>query len=91
MKRILTYQIEENTTIEKFLKAKLGFSRKQISALKFREDGIWVNGKRRRVTERLLPGDLLELSVEEEGKSSSQLIPTEGTASSATKAAVSRS
>lgn len=45
MKRILTYQIEENTTIEKFLKAKLGFSRKQISALKFREDGIRVNGK----------------------------------------------
>ena len=81
MKRILTYQIEENTTIEKFLKAKLGFSRKQISALKFREDGIWVNGKRRRVTERLLPGDLLELSVEEDGKSSSQLIPTEGTIS----------
>ena len=81
MKRILTYQIEENTTIEKFLKAKLGFSRKQISALKFREDGIRVNGKRRRVTERLLPGDLLELSVEEEGKSSSQLIPTEGTIS----------
>ena len=33
------------------------------------------------MTERLLPGDLLELSVEEEGKSSSQLIPTEGTIS----------
>ena len=60
MKRILTYQIEENTTIEKFLKAKLGFSRKQISALKFREDGIRVNGKRRRVTERLLPADGLK-------------------------------
>ena len=81
MKRILTYQIEENTTIENFLKRKLGFSRKQISALKFQEDGIRVNGSRRRVTERLQPGDLLELSVEEEGKSSSQLIPTEGTIS----------
>ena len=78
MKRILTYQIEENTTIEKFLKGELGFSRKQISALKFREDGIRVNGSRRRVTERLQPGELLELSVEAEEKGSSQLIPVEG-------------
>ena len=77
MKRILTYRIEENTDIENFLR-KLGFSKKQISALKFRENGIRVNGSRRRVTEKLQPGDLLEILVEEEGKSSSQLIPAEG-------------
>ena len=74
MNRILTYRIEENTDIENFLR-KLGFSKKQISALKFRENGIRVNGSRRRVTEKLQPGDLLEILVEEEGKSSSQLIP----------------
>ena len=77
MNRILTYRIEENTDIENFLR-KLGFSKKQISALKFRENGIRVNGSRRRVTEKLQPGDLLEILVEEEGKSSSQLIPAEG-------------
>ena len=78
MKRILTYRIEENTDVEDFLRRRLGFSKKQISALKFRENGIRVNGSRRRVTEKLQPGDLLEILVEEEGKSSSQLIPAEG-------------
>lgn len=81
MKRILTYRIEENTDVENFLRRRLGFSKKQISALKFRENGIRVNGSRRRVTEKLQPGDLLEILVEEEGKSSSQLIPAEGTVS----------
>lgn len=50
-------------SVEKFLRQRLGLSRKQISRLKFREDGIRVNGVRQRVSGILQPQDTLELKL----------------------------
>ena len=40
-------------SVERFLRIGLGLSRKQISRLKFREEGIRLNGLRQRVTQTL--------------------------------------
>ena len=54
---------EESMTIGQYLK-KLGFSDHQISRLKFRENGICVDGVRQRVTKRLRTGERLEIRPE---------------------------
>lgn len=41
-----------------------GFTRHQIRSLKFREDGICLNGLRQRITHKVIDKDLLELLVE---------------------------
>lgn len=66
MERILEYELEEEITIEKFLRSTLAFSKKQVSALKFRERGILVDGVKRRVSYVLRPGEHLTLTLEEE-------------------------
>lgn len=60
-----------------FLKRKMKLSAAQISSLKFRENGICVNGKRVRVTEILREGDRMELQMEDKTCSLGHLIPVE--------------
>ena len=55
-------------SVERFLRIGLGLSRKQISRLKFREEGIRLNGLRQRVTQTLHTGDLLEVRLETGGE-----------------------
>lgn len=64
----------ENVELGRYLRG-LGFTKAQISSLKFREDGIMVNGKRARVTQRVHEGDLVELSVMDAQGASDKLVP----------------
>ena len=75
MHRKLRWEIREEKSIERVLREDLGFTRRQVSALKFREKGITVNGVRQRVNYRLQPGERLEIEVEPEGQSSDQIVP----------------
>ncbi len=56
---------ETGWTVGKYLRERMGFSRKQISRLKFRDGGIAVNGGRQRVNFRLSEGDILKVRLEE--------------------------
>ncbi len=69
--RILEYTItaaEEGWTVEQFLKARLQFTKKQISRLKFRENGLCLNSERCRVSAQVSSGDRLSIGLDEEGK-----------------------
>lgn len=68
MERILTQKIKTEDggmTVGTFLKERLGFTKAQISSLKFRQNGICLNGRKVRVTETLTAGDILTLQLEE--------------------------
>ncbi len=69
MERILTQKIkteDDGKSVGVFLKERLGFTRAQISSLKFRQNGICLNGQKVRVTEMLKEEDVLTLHLEEE-------------------------
>ena len=57
---------DDNLTVEKVLRVSIGLTRHQISRLKFTEDGIWLNGRRARVSETVHPGD--EVSARLDGE-----------------------
>ena len=66
--RFLEYRIlreEDGMTVQDYLKNRLRFSARQISRLKFREDGIRVNGAFARVTLRLREGDQLRIGLKD--------------------------
>ena len=50
--------------LERYLRKNLEFTRAQIRSMKFRPDGIVVNGRRTRVSYILQAGDVLELRLE---------------------------
>lgn len=50
--------------VDRYLKGVMGLSQKQISRLKFRIDGILVNGRQQRVTYELREGDCLQIRTE---------------------------
>ena len=63
-KRTLTFVItsrEDGMTVREFLSGELHFSRRQISSLKYREDGIRVNDEFSRVTRVLNADDILTI------------------------------
>ncbi len=64
-------------TVGDFLKYHMKFSAAQIRSLKFRENGICVNGVRARVTQILCENDRLELRLCDEACSTSHLIPVD--------------
>lgn len=69
MERILTQTVkteDAGKTVGAFLKERLGFTKAQISSLKFRKKGICLNGQKVRVTETLAKDDELTLCLEEE-------------------------
>lgn len=59
-------------SIKDILKKELGLKKKQISRIKFMEDGILLNGERKRVTDITKEGDCLWI-VLEHGKTQSHL------------------
>lgn len=69
--RTLEYRItdlEDGWSVEYYLRNQLQFGKKQISRLKFREQGLRLNGCQCRSTDHLRKGDLLSLRLDEEGK-----------------------
>lgn len=72
MKRIVAYtasRAEGGKTISAWLK-ELGFSARQIGRMKFRKDGICLNGERARVNRILKEGDVLSLQLMDRGEDS---------------------
>lgn len=66
MDRLWKFQIEavwNQRTIEDFLRRHLNFTRRQISSLKFMEDGIRLNGQKARTTCRLHTDDRLTIHL----------------------------
>lgn len=57
-----------------FLRCRMGLGKKEISRAKFLEDGICVNGERRKITAVLRTGDLVKVLLEDGKKTSPQLI-----------------
>lgn len=73
--------IEENDaglSLEQYLRQNLKFTRAQIRSMKFRPEGLLVNGQKVRVTYVLQLGDELTIQLEEEKEASVQLVPAEG-------------
>ena len=59
--------------LELYLRRELQFTRAQIKSIKFRKNGLLLNGERVRVTEVLHGGENLEILLEEQAQSSAQL------------------
>lgn len=73
--------IEENCagmSLEQYLRKILNFTKAQIRSMKFRPEGLMVNGQRARVTQVLRAEDELAVQLEEEKEASGHLVPTEG-------------
>lgn len=56
-----------------FLRFSMGLTKKQISQLKFREQGILVDGVQRRVTYKLSPGECVSVHLEKGNENSGHL------------------
>lgn len=65
---------EAGRTVRDYLKNCAGFSEAQVRRMKFRENGICLNGQRSRVNTVLKEGDRLELLVDGSGGISSHLV-----------------
>lgn len=68
--RVLKFNIEnkyEGFTVREYLNQIVKLSQHQISSLKFRADGIVVNGRTRRVTCILKENDILEIGLKDAG------------------------
>lgn len=59
--------------MQEVLRRQAGFTKKEISRAKFLPDGIRKNGIRCRVTEKTLPGDIIEILLETETQCSGHL------------------
>lgn len=68
---------EMDITVEQYLKKELHFTKAQIRSMKFRKDGICVNGNQARVTQKLKNGDVLRLGITDAKNRSAHLIPAE--------------
>lgn len=62
--------------VETFLKKEFALTERQIRQAKFRENGILVNGERKRVTEQLRAGDQVEVLLEE--RQNQKILPSAG-------------
>lgn len=65
--------MEEGGIVQEVLRKQAGFTKKEISRAKFLSDGIRKNGTRCRVTEKTLPGDIIEILLETETQTSAHL------------------
>lgn len=63
--------------LEQYLRQRLHFSKAQIRGMKFRENGLCVDGVRVRISHILQEGECLEVLLEEMETSSGQLLTTE--------------
>lgn len=62
--------------LEQYLRQRMNFTRAEIRAMKFRENGLLLNGERVRVSRILGTGDVLEVQLEDEAACSEQLEAT---------------
>lgn len=65
-------------SLEQYLKRELQLTKAQIRSLKFRENGLRINGERSRVNYILRENDLLQIQLEEKERASDHLEETEG-------------
>lgn len=56
-------EVFETVSLLTFLKQTMGLTRKEISRLKFLPDGICVNGQKAIVTQTVIPGDRVSISI----------------------------
>lgn len=80
MEKTIAVQItpaDAGCTAGAFLKYRMHFTAAQIRSLKFRKDGIRVNGERVRVTQILRENDRLELKLGDRADDMSHLVPRE--------------
>ncbi len=59
-------EIDAGMPVGKYLREKLRFSARQVSRVKFRRNGILVNGEQARTTRILAAGDVLSVTLAEE-------------------------
>lgn len=81
MKRELTYPVtaeDDGKPVKEILHRHFGLSVRQVSRLKFRPDGIMINGSQVTVRHILRIGEILQIGLEQEEKGSTQLLPTPG-------------
>ena len=67
MKREITCTVQKEDAgrlLKHFLKTPMGLSEKEIRRAKFREDGLRVNGQRRKTNALLREGDRIEVLLE---------------------------
>ena len=72
-RRVWSFQVEKGGMVQEVLRKQAGFTKKEISRAKFLPDGIRKNGTRCRVTEKTLPGDIIEILLETETQISAHL------------------
>ena len=72
-RRVWSLQVEEGGIVQEVLRKQAGFTKKEISRAKFIPVGIRKNGTRCRVTEKTLPGDIIEILLETETQTSAYL------------------
>lgn len=78
MDRIWNFEVDdrwEHKTVESFLKQHLGFTRRQISSLKFMENGILLNGQKARSTCLLRKSDRLSIRLSDRHRTAPQTSP----------------
>lgn len=62
--------------LEHYLRQKLQFTKAQIKSMKFRENGLVIDGVRVRISHMLQAGENLEILLEDEGRTSEHLKET---------------
>lgn len=72
-RRVWSLQVEEGGIVQEVLRKQAGFHKKRNQRAKFLPDGIRKNGTRCRVTEKTLPGDIIEILLETETQTSAHL------------------
>lgn len=72
-RRVWSLEVKEGGAVQEVLRKQAGFTKKEISRAKFLTDGIRKNGTRCRVTEKALPGDIIEILLETETQCSAHL------------------
>ena len=63
-------------TIKEILADELGFSKRAITSLKNRPDGILLNGEHATVRERIKENDILTINCDDDGDNSERLVPS---------------
>lgn len=75
--KIILDAAAEGMRLEQYLRQELRFTKAQIKSMKFRENGLIVNGIRVRINHVLRTGEILEVLLEDPMKSSAHLKESE--------------
>lgn len=78
MERYLELKVTTSGKVGDILRAQAGLTKREISRAKFRCEGICRNGKQCRVTEDVVPGDVLRVCLENDDTDSKQLVAPNG-------------